>query len=156
MLARPLQKGTHRPRSSGTYPEIRAATKINLPLRLAEQFPVMKSLLLAAALSSAALTGSALAYSPKDAAAPTPRLVPSSVVKPTGLPLNFAGATINIEFSLDAGGQPQNIKVLWVDDAVLKRRLVEAFRQWRFDTGANAKAAGDKRFILPVELRPEV
>jgi outer membrane biosynthesis protein TonB len=115
----------------------------------------MKSHLLAAALAGAILTSSALAYSPKDKRplTPPPRVVPSSVVKPTGLPYKFAGSVINIEFSLDAAGQPQNIKVLWVDDPVLKRQLVAAFRQWRFEVSNSAE--GDQRFILPVELQPE-
>lgn len=117
----------------------------------------MKSVLLAALLATAPLATSVLAYSPKDQhpLLPAPRVVPSSVVKPTGLPYHFAGATINVEFSLDAAGKPQKIKVLWVDDPVLKRQLVAAFRQWRFEPGTKEATEGGKRFILPVELKPE-
>lgn len=116
----------------------------------------MKSLLIAAALAGA-LTTSAFAYSPKDAhpLLPAPRVLPSSVVKPTGLPHNFVGAVINVEFSLDAAGKPQKIKVLWVDDPVLKRQLMAAFRQWRFEPGTKEATENGKRFILPVELKPE-
>lgn len=120
-----------------------------------------KSLLfLAGALAGVAFVGNAFAYSPKDSAGPAttpaPRVIPSSVVRPTGLPLNFAGAVINVEFSLDQAGQPRDIQVLWVGDPVLKRQLIEAFRQWRFAPGVSAPATSPKRFILPIELRLDV
>ena len=117
------------------------------------------SLLLAAALAGAALAGNAFAYSPKDPASPAttpvPRVIPSSVVRPTGLPLSFAGSVINVEFSLDQAGQPHDVKVLDVDDPVLTRQLVSAFRQWRFAQDASAPSASPKRYILPISLRPE-
>ncbi len=118
----------------------------------------MKSILVATALLGVSLTGSAFAYSPKESASPAtspaPRPIPASVVKPTGLPLGFSRAVINIEFTLDQTGQPHEIKVLSVEDPVLKRHLVEAFRQWRFETGAR-DADAQKRYILPLELRAE-
>ena len=118
---------------------------------------IQKSLLLVAALAGVSLTGTAFAYSPKDAAkTPAPRVIPSSVVKPSGLPLHFAGEVINVEFSLDQKGQPRDIQVLWVSDAALKKQLVEAFRQWRFESAAGAKTDSAKRFILPIQLNPEV
>lgn len=116
----------------------------------------MKSLLVALAFSSAALSATAFAYTPKtEQSAPPPRVVRSSVVNPTGLPRNYEGSVINVEFSLDKAGAPQNIKVLWVDDAVLKRQLVEAFRQWRFEPAAGDTTVTERRFLLPVQLRPE-
>lgn len=118
----------------------------------------MKSLLIAVVLTGAALTNSALAYSPKEQtnSAPAPRPILASVVKPTNLPLQFAGGLINIEFSLDQDGQPRDIKVLSVKDRALKERIVEAFRQWRFETGARDAASEQKRYVLPLEVRPEV
>ena len=114
-----------------------------------------KSLLLAA-LMGVALTGSAFAFPASDpAGTPAPRPIVSSVVKPTGLPREFAGAVVNIEFSLDQAGQPRDIRVLRVSDPVLKRQVVAAFSQWRFSPGANDAAAAPKRFVLPLELQPE-
>ena len=116
-----------------------------------------KSLLLAASLA-AAFTSSAFASSPNShdnaASSPQPRPVASSVVKPTGLPMEFAGAVVNVEFALDQNGLPQNVKVLDVNDAVLKRQLVAAVRQWRFEPGVDAATAIAKRFILPIHLAP--
>ncbi len=118
-----------------------------------------KSLLLAASLAAAAFASSAFASSSncQDTTASTlqPRPVASSIVKPTGLPREFTGATVDVEFALDQTGQPRDIKVLRVNDAVLKRQLVAAFQQWRFESGMNAPA-NSKRFILPIQLAPEV
>jgi hypothetical protein len=116
-----------------------------------------KLLLIAAALAGVVLTGTAFAYAPQETAVPTravtPKVIPSSVVNPTGLPLSAAGATIEIEFTLNQLGQPQQIKLLRVDDAVLRRSLLAAFSQWRFEpVGVDA---AQKRFILPVQIRPE-
>jgi hypothetical protein len=120
-----------------------------------------KKSLLIAALAGVALTVNAFAYSPKDSAkapaTPPPRVVASSVVKPTDLPMNFAGQVINVEFALDESGSPQDIKVLWVEDKALKKQLVAAFSQWRFEKSASSDAAtAPKRFILPISLQPEV
>ena len=118
-----------------------------------------KSLLLAASLIAAAFTSSAFASSSNcqdaTASAPQPRPVASSIVKPTGLPREFTGAIVDVEFALDQSGQPRDIKVLHVTDAVLKRQLVAAFQQWRFEAGMNTPA-NPKRFILPIQLEPEV
>ncbi len=118
-----------------------------------------KSLLLAA-LTGVALTVNAAAYSLKDsakaAATPAPRVVASSVVPLTNLPRTFTGAVVNVEFSLDQAGQPRDIQVLWVSDPVLRKQVVSAFRQWRFETGATDATAGAKRFILPIQINPEV
>ena len=120
----------------------------------------MKTLLFAVALTGFSLPGSAFAYSPKDAPASslnttTPPPTPTAVVRPTGLPLHFAKAIIEVEFSLDAAGQPQDIKVLALSDPTVKRQLLAAFRQWRFAGGASDATNGPKRFVLPIELRAE-
>ena len=115
-----------------------------------------QSLLLAALAGVVLTTTSALAFAPKDATAATaPRPIQSSVVNPTGLPRNFAGEVINVEFSLDAAGAPRDIQVLHVSDPVLKRQLVAAFRQWRFETAAGNATPATKRFILPIELHAD-
>ncbi len=116
---------------------------------------IHKSLLIAA-LTGVVLTANAFAFAPKDSAAPMPRPVPASVVQPTGLPPSFAGKIVNVEFTLDQAGQPHDIQVLRVEDAVLKRQLVAAFRQWRFEPGVGTAPASQKRFILPLQLSPEV
>lgn len=116
----------------------------------------MKSFLLAAALLGVSLPVTALAYTPKDsaapAAAPALRPIPSSIVKP-GLPPGLSHTLVEVEFSLDPTGKPQNIRVPSVRDPIFKHYLVEAFRQWRFEPGTAAATPAGKRFILPLEIR---
>jgi len=116
----------------------------------------MKSILLAAALTGVSLASTAFAYSPKDSPVngAMPRVVPSSVVRPSGLPLSVAGETVMIEFSLDQVGMPRSIRIHTSDD-LLKRQLLQAFSQWRFEPGANGTDA-KKRYILPLQLNKEV
>ena len=115
-----------------------------------------KKSLLIAALAGVALSVNAFAYTPSDSSASTaPRPIASTVVKPTGLPRSFAGGIVNVEFSLNQAGQPRDIKVLQVSDPVLKRRLVAAISQWRFEKSAGDDSAS-KRFILPLEVHLDV
>ena len=116
-----------------------------------------KSLLIAAAIAGVSITTAAFAYSPKDSAspAPTPRVIPSSVVRPTDVPFRYIDEIVNVSFYLDQSGQPRNIEVLSVNDDRLKTQLVEAFRQWRFDLKAVDKDTAARRFILPIQLVPE-
>ena len=122
---------------------------------------INKSLSLLAALAGVALTGTAFAYSPTDSAKPAgisaPRVVASSVVTPIRVPAEFMGATVDVTFTLDQSGRPHEIRVLWVDDPILQKRLVAAFSQWRFEQpGASNPAAAPKRYILPIQINPEV
>ena len=122
-----------------------------------------KSLLLTAALAGVLVTGSVFAGSDAactKCAAPV-HVAPATVVNPTGLPRTFENATVNVEFSVDAAGQPHQIRLESVhngtaDERRLKRQLVQAFRQWRFDGDVSAASATGQRFVLPLKLRPEV
>lgn len=114
---------------------------------------MIKKALLIAALTGVVLTaGNAFAFSSKDSAA-APRPIPSSVVSPVDLPRSFNGGLINVEFTLDAAGQPRDIQVLHVGDPAVKRQVVAAFSHWRFEQPANA--TGAKRFILPLQVNPQ-
>jgi hypothetical protein len=156
-----LQKDAH-DRESGAYPKFKAATqnqKPNLTLPPGASHIIMKSPLLTATIATLALASSAFAFSPAETKTEvtkcSPRVVPASVVNPTNLPQAFAGATINIEFSLDASGQPRDVRVPNVEDRQLKQQLVQAFKQWRFEGVSSDAVANGKRYVLPVELRPE-
>src|SRR5687767_6527718 len=94
-----------------------------------------KSMLLVAALA-VGLTASAFANTTRVTGVqpPSARLVPSKVVNPTDLPRTFSRSTLNIEFSLDEAGQPRDIKILTISDEAVKRQVVSAFSQWKFET----------------------
>jgi TonB family protein len=117
----------------------------------------MKSRILTSALVAVSFLGSAFAYTPtpeQAAAAAAARPVPSKIVNPERLPMRYAGSLIQIEFSLDKSGRPQDIKVLSSEEVAVKKQVIEAFRQWRFD-GVTEAVAGQKRFVLPLQLVPE-
>ena len=121
-----------------------------------------KSLSFTAALASVVVTASAFAYSPKDSApaaatpAATAKLAPTKVVKPSRLPLSFTRSIVNIEFSLDQSGHPRDIKVLSDADRAVEERIVRAFKQWKFGPVAPTAGGESKRFILPLDIVPEV
>ncbi len=118
-----------------------------------------KTLLLAAALAGATFTANAFAFNPKDATTsaekPAPRVIASTVVGPSDLPRTFVDSIVNVEFVLDAAGQPHDIKVLAVSDTRVKRQVTAAFRQWRFEIGSADAVTAPKRFVLPIQIRAE-
>lgn len=119
----------------------------------------MKTTLLAA-VAAVVLSSSAFAYTVKDSTqqhtAAVANLAPANVVNPTDLPLNFARQVVNIEFSVDAAGQPQDIKILSNVDRAAKQRILKAFKQWKFQSTATGNADAAKRYILPLEIVPTV
>jgi TonB family protein len=118
-----------------------------------------KSILLASALIAAVFANSASAYSPKTTAqqlTPAPKLVPAKIVTPSGLPESFSRSIVNVEFSLDASGQPKDVKVLSNADRNVKEQVVKAFKQWKFEPIAAQPGAETPRFVLPLDIVPEV
>jgi len=114
---------------------------------------------LAAAFAAVLLsTSAALAHSPKDSAeqvsSPVSALVPSKIVNPADLPSSFTRQVVNIEFSLDSSGQPQEVKILTKAAPAAKEQIVKAFKQWKFES--RQTDGGAKRFILPLDIVPEV
>lgn len=116
-----------------------------------------KSTTLLAALAAIVLSSSAFAYSPNSARhqAAAAKLVPSKIVNPTDLPRSFVRSTVNIEFSLDASGQPRDIMVHTNADRAVKDQIAAAFSQWRFDLTQNTSNLDTKRFVLPLEIVPQ-
>ena len=57
--------------------------------------------------------------------------VPVTVVSPTVGP-EFNGATVQLEFVVDADGKPAEISIKSATDDVLATAVVKAVKQWRF------------------------
>ena len=118
----------------------------------------MKSTLLIAALAGVSLASPVLAVTApppvSSASATASQPKPSVVVAPANLPRVFAGTTIEVEFTLDPDGHPQNIRVLSVFDARVKREVVKAFSQWQFETAGAASPAQGRRYVLPIGIAP--
>jgi hypothetical protein len=112
----------------------------------------MKSLIAAALVLT--VTGSAFAApsaGPTSANVAMPRIVPSSVVRPTSLPSNFSGALIRVEFSLNQFGEPRDIRVLTNTTTEVRHQLLKAFSQWRFESDRFSRDE-QRRYVLPVQL----
>jgi TonB family protein len=78
--------------------------------------------------------------------------VPASVVSPTGVPLGYEGKTVRISLTIDAAGQPHDIRVISVNDRVLTNSLVAAVSQWRFTPCRANGVAVSTKVVLPLEL----
>jgi hypothetical protein len=118
----------------------------------------MKNFLILSSALALVSTGSAFASTDTKAVAPAvvTTVVPSKVVKPTHLPRTFTRSVVDVEFSLDAAGQPRDIRLPSVSDKVLKKAITEAFAQWKFSSAVRQEKGENTRFILPLELIPEV
>jgi TonB family protein len=81
----------------------------------------------------------------------------SKMVNPSNLPYNFKRSVLNVQFSLDDNGQPQEVRVVSsAADTEVKKQVVKAFKQWRFDVAAMDKDVSSARFVLPLDIVPEV
>lgn len=116
---------------------------------------------LAALVAALTLTGSAFPFTPKGSvpqnAAPTTKLTPSKIVRPSNLPSSFTRQVVDVEFSLDAEGQPQDVTVTSRSAAAVKQQIVKAFKQWKFEPVApRGERTEGQRFVLPLDIVPEV
>ena len=115
----------------------------------------MKPAQLAIALAGVCFATSALAVPSSAPVRPqAPQPVPVSIVTPTNLPRNLAGATINVEFKLDANGRPRDVRLPSVYDPQAARQLTQAISQWQFSPAPLDKNAQQTRFVLPLEIKP--
>ena len=122
----------------------------------------MKTVQVIAAFLGVSVATAAFAASPAPAATPAiataalPAPTPMVVVEPTNLPRGFAGGIVYVEFSLDENGRPRNIRLPWNYESDLKREVVKAFKQWQFAPGQGDAATPAKRFLLPLEVKPQL
>lgn len=117
----------------------------------------LKRLILSAALmggviatSAHATTTDAHAAITKAAAFEAP--VVSKVVSPTGLSRRLEGAVVTLSLTVDANGQPSDIKVVSHGDRALTSNLVSAVSQWQFTPAKKNGVAVPSKIVLPVEL----
>ena len=113
------------------------------------------ALLASLAFSSAAFAGQSTTSHPSEktkVAAP----VAEKIVNPSMLPRTFKRSVVKMRFSLDRAGQPQDVQVLSMTDEEVKTQVVKAFKKWRFDVAAVGHRLETTRFILPLDIIPEV
>ena len=109
-----------------------------------------RQMLLATALVGGLLSSASATtrVAPADFAAPSP----AKIVAPTGLPRSHIGAVVTLRLTVDASGQPHNIRVLSDRDPVLTKRVVDAVSQWQFSPARQNGVAVGRTIELPLEL----
>jgi len=115
-----------------------------------------KLLRISTALAGAFVASAASAttsFGPEPADAPRPK--PVVVVDPINLPRTFTGATIDVEFSLDGDGRPRDVRLSSAKDATVNEQVLKAFSRWRFSPVDRPLTGRPKRFVLPLEVRPQ-
>lgn len=117
---------------------------------------IMKLLRISYAMAGAFVAAAAsatTAFGPEPAEALRPK--PLVVVDPVNLPRSFTGGTIDVEFSLDGDGRPRDVRLSSASDATVKEQILKAFSRWRFSPVARPPAGRSRRFVLPLEVRPQ-
>jgi protein TonB len=77
--------------------------------------------------------------------------VPVTVVSPTVGP-EYNGATVEIEFVVDAAGKPASFSVKSASDDTLATAVVDAVKQWRFTPAQKDGRPVATKVALPVKI----
>lgn len=77
--------------------------------------------------------------------------VPVAVVSPSVGP-EHAGATVQLEFTVDATGKPADLSVKSTPDYMLSMAVVDAVKQWRFKPAERNGAPVATKVSLPVRI----
>jgi TonB family protein len=110
----------------------------------------IKSLVIASALAGGLFcSASAITtVAPANFQAP----VPASVVSPTDLPPSLKGVIVTLRLTVDAAGNPSNIKIVRGDSEALRRNLVSAVSQWKFKPALKNGVPVATQIELPLQL----
>lgn len=77
--------------------------------------------------------------------------VPVAVVKPSVSP-EYAGAQIDIAFTVDAKGTPTQLAVVSSPDAMVAKVVMDAIKKWRFTPAQKNGTAVATKVVLPVRI----
>jgi periplasmic protein TonB len=77
--------------------------------------------------------------------------VPVAVVTPS-VPSEFAGSTVELEFTVDTTGKPTALSVKSSPDTTLSAAVVDAVKQWRFTPAQANGIPVAKKVFLPVKI----
>jgi protein TonB len=78
--------------------------------------------------------------------------VPVAVVSPSDVDAKYAGAQVQLAFTVDATGIPTNFSVVASPDAALAKVMMDAVSRWRFSPAQKNGAAIATRVVLPVRV----
>ena len=116
-----------------------------------KKFLLLSAALLGGVLSTSAFATTADAHA-RVAKAAFEAPVVTKVVSPAGLARRFEGATVTVSLTVDANGQPSDIKLVSQGDRALSRSLVSAISQWHFTPAKKNGVPVTTKVMLPVEL----
>ena len=105
---------------------------------------------------SALLSLTAAAKSPESTyiqnCAKSPEIpVPVAVVSPS-VAQQYAGATVELEFTVDTAGRPTELSVKYSPDEALAATVLTAVKQWRFTPAQLNGTPVAKKVSLPVKI----
>jgi TonB family protein len=80
--------------------------------------------------------------------------VPVAVVTPS-VGAEYAGATVQLEFTVDATGKPAAFSVLSAQDNTLANAVTDAVKQWRFKPAERNGIPVSTKVVLPVKIVEE-
>jgi TonB family protein len=103
-------------------------------------------------LSTTAFAATSTAHDQATAALKFDAPAPAMIVAPIGLPRAFEGVTVTLSLTIDAAGQPHNIKVVSRGDQDLAPYLVAAISQWQFTPARKNGVAVATKVLMPIEL----
>ena len=78
--------------------------------------------------------------------------VPVAVVSPSDVRAKYAGAKVELSFTVDAKGNPTAFSVVSSPDAALAKVIMDAVSQWRFSPAQKNGLAVATKVVLPVRI----
>ncbi len=118
-------------------------------MKAVSKFAVMLSLVALASVAASAMTDEQAYLESCHKVPGVP--VPVSVVAPT-VGSEYSGATVQLEFIVDAAGKPADISVKSAPDNTLATAVVQAVKQWRFAPAEKNGLAVATKVALPVKI----
>ncbi len=103
--------------------------------------------LLAPVLKAKSLEETYLETCRKDVGVPVPVVVVSPAV-----PANYAGLTVEIEFTVEATGKTSSFSIKSSPDAELGETVVDAVKKWQFKPAVTGGVAVATKVVLPVRI----
>lgn len=116
------------------------------------KYIVLATALLGGLLSASAFATTTAAHNQTIAALRFDAPVPARIVHPTDLPNSAKGATVMLSLTIDAAGQPHDIRIVSRGDRELTKSLVSAVSQWQFTPARKDGTAVTVKVLLPIEL----
>lgn len=113
---------------------------------------VLATALLGGLLSTTAFATTTAAHAQTTAALKFDAPAPVQVVSPVRLPRSAEGATVTLAMTIDAAGQPHDVRVVGRGHEDISRNLVAAVSQWKFSPARKNGAAVPAKVLLPLEL----